>query len=66
MNKSLLTKIVSVVLILTMAVPAFAMASSDSMPEEIWGIFSERSTFKNMKAWYNEKPTEPLVSEMPS
>jgi len=66
MKKSLLTKIVSFVLIFTLAVPAVAMAATDNAPEEIWGIFSERSTFKGMKAWYGEKPTEPLVSEIPS
>lgn len=65
MKKGLFTKIVSLFLILTIAVPSVVFASTDEKPREIWATFGERSVFKNLKAWYGPDAEDPVVSTDP-
>ncbi len=65
MKKTLFSKILSAILILTIAVPTVAFAAPGEKDLEICGTFSERSTFKGMKVWYGDDATIPVFSQEP-
>ena len=64
-KRSFLLKFASVFLIALISMQSFVLAAPEKN-EEIWGIFSERSTFKGMKAWYGDNATVPVISDDPS
>lgn len=65
MKRKSYVKIISFILILAISLPVAALAEDDKPSDEIWGVFSEDSSFRGMKAWYGTGEAAPVVSRDP-